>query len=189
MILTEHKKNNFGFTLVELLIVIAIIAILMAVSLIFINPGERLRTARDSQRVQEINNIVQALKLYYIDNGEYPGQYTETYTGEIGIGLPIDTLLAPYLGSVPKDPHPSDPGCGRTRWCPSLGSYYYFYDGLHACWLQHKKCVTLEVYSFETQDYTDNFSNLEDVCPGTGSWGSEGGVTPAYVFTFNCYDD
>ena len=52
-----------GFTLVELLIVIAVLAILIAAVVIVLNPGEILAQARDSQRLNDLNTLKSALGL------------------------------------------------------------------------------------------------------------------------------
>jgi len=56
----EQQK---GFSLVELLIVVGIIAILSGAAVVTINPVERLREARDTQRAQEIDSIDKTLKI------------------------------------------------------------------------------------------------------------------------------
>ena len=53
-----------GFTLLELLIVIAILAILATATILVLNPAELLKQARDSQRVTDIANLNSALSLY-----------------------------------------------------------------------------------------------------------------------------
>ncbi|OHB20970.1 MAG: hypothetical protein A2939_02535 [Parcubacteria group bacterium RIFCSPLOWO2_01_FULL_48_18] len=53
-----------GFTLLELLIVIAILAILAAAAVVVLNPAELLRRARDSERITDIANTRNALNLY-----------------------------------------------------------------------------------------------------------------------------
>jgi prepilin-type N-terminal cleavage/methylation domain-containing protein len=55
-----------GFTLLELLIVIAILAILSAVTIIVLNPAELLRKSRDSQRLSDISSIKTALGFYIV---------------------------------------------------------------------------------------------------------------------------
>ena len=55
-----------GFTLVELLIVIAVLAILIAAVIIVLNPGEILAQARDSQRLNDLNTLKSALGLYIV---------------------------------------------------------------------------------------------------------------------------
>lgn len=59
-----------GFTLVELLIVIVVIAILAAISVVAYN-GIQER-GRDAQRISDIQSIVKGLELYKIQNGDYP---------------------------------------------------------------------------------------------------------------------
>ncbi len=70
------KIAKSGFTIVELLIVIVVIAILAAISIVAYN-GIQQR-ARDSQRSAEMASIEKALQLYYIDNGGWvdPAYYT-----------------------------------------------------------------------------------------------------------------
>jgi len=60
------KKNNnhAGFTLLELLIVIAIIAILSVALIIVINPAETLKKSRDANRISDLNTIKTALGIY-----------------------------------------------------------------------------------------------------------------------------
>lgn len=63
-------KNNFGFTLVELLVVISIISVLVTV----IAGGFRSSQTRgrDAQRKSDLKQIANALELYYSDYGKYP---------------------------------------------------------------------------------------------------------------------
>ncbi len=56
-----------GFTLVELLIVIGILAILTAAVVIILNPGELLKQARDSQRMSDLDAVKSAISLYLTD--------------------------------------------------------------------------------------------------------------------------
>ncbi len=64
MLIHKKSKNKLGFTLLELLIVIAIIGILGMVLFFLINPAETLRKARDSQRISDLGTIKSALALY-----------------------------------------------------------------------------------------------------------------------------
>ncbi len=75
------KKAISGFTIVEMLIVIVVIAILAAISVVAYT-GVQQR-ARDSQRKSDVAAIVKALKLYEVDNGP---MFTGSGCGATGNG-------------------------------------------------------------------------------------------------------
>lgn len=70
------KKAQQGFTIIELLIVIAIIAILAG--LVLNNFKGAQAKARDTQRVTDINNIHSKLEEYYNERGGYPNTFSQT---------------------------------------------------------------------------------------------------------------
>lgn len=108
-------SNKRGFTLIEILIAVAIIGIL--VSVIFATIQGARKKSRDAQRVSDITQIQTALRVYKDAEGEYP-----IYpNGElIGDGTGLEELLADYLPSAIKDPLNSGPN-------------RYYYDSAHAC--------------------------------------------------------
>jgi len=63
-----------GFTLLELLITIAILAVLTTVIVVAINPAESIKRARDTQRISDLDNIKTGIILYisegYTDIGD-----------------------------------------------------------------------------------------------------------------------
>lgn len=112
----KKKEDNHGFTLVELLITIAIIGILAAIVLVNLNSSRE--GARDVRRVADIRQIITALQLYYNDNGGYPGPAIASLTGPTPTdgSIPWNTFLI----SWPEAPIPADNPSGVTD-CTSTG--------------------------------------------------------------------
>lgn len=73
----KHKKQS-GFTLVELLIVIALIAIIAAVAFVALDPLKRFQDTRDARRLSDITALATAIKVAQVDNG---GKYTYPING------------------------------------------------------------------------------------------------------------
>ncbi len=92
-----------GFTLIELMVVLVIIGVLAA--LIVPNVLDRADDARVTAAKTDVNNLMQALKLYRLDNQRYP-------TGEQGLNAlvakpttgPVPPNWRPYLDKLPADP-------------------------------------------------------------------------------------
>lgn len=89
----KRKFFNKGFTLVELLIVIALIAILSVAVLATINPIEQANKARDSRVQNDAAEVMNAYERYYASQQAYPWQYftTNPLTAEDAVGLRSDT--------------------------------------------------------------------------------------------------
>lgn len=91
-----------GFTLIELLVVISIIGMLSSVVLASMNTA-RVK-ARDAARLAGLQEIQNALELYYSTNGSYPvvqGYLTPSSNVNWTTGLGVS--LAPYLKQLPTD--------------------------------------------------------------------------------------
>jgi len=99
----KFNKTGGGFTIIELIVVIAIIAVLAGIVLISIN--QYMAKARDARRKQDLQNIATALELYYAQYGYYPGMFSgagSTYCS--AITSVSGTWLTPYLTKMPSDP-------------------------------------------------------------------------------------
>lgn len=107
-----------GFTLVELLIVIVVVAILVTISIVAYD-GIQER-ARDAQRRQDVGTIIKALEMYYVDHGEYPlsncGSSCPTpkkvnswwaTTSDGSWQVLADALVPEYISELPEDPQAS----------------------------------------------------------------------------------
>jgi prepilin-type N-terminal cleavage/methylation domain-containing protein len=115
------KQREAGFTLLEVLLVVAVIAILAGIVIVAINPGKNLGDTRNSQRAADVNTIINGVYQYSIDNnGTLPASITTTATEICATGAASCTTLADlsaitssgkYLAAIPKDPQ-----------CPSVCS-------------------------------------------------------------------
>ena len=103
-------KNNKAFTLIEVLLVIAIIAVLAAAVFVAINPAKNISDARNTQRRSDVTQILNAISQGFIDNVVLAGVPTcvaepaGTHIGT-GAGLVNATSLVPtYIAGIPLDP-------------------------------------------------------------------------------------
>jgi general secretion pathway protein G len=96
-----------GFTLIELMVVLVIIGVLAA--LIVPNVLERADDARVTAARTDVNNLMQALKLYKLDNQRYPSaeQGLDALVHKPGAS-PVPPNWKSYLDKLPNDPwgHP-----------------------------------------------------------------------------------
>jgi general secretion pathway protein G len=92
-----------GFTLIELMVVLVIIGVLAA--LIVPNVLSRADDARVTAARTDINNLMQALKLYKLDNQRFPGpeQGLMALVAKPTTGA-IPPSWKPYLDKLPNDP-------------------------------------------------------------------------------------
>lgn len=138
-----NKKVQSGFTLVELLIVIAVIAILAAVAFVAIDPATRINEAQDSERWSAVNALMDSFLQSTVDNdGTYPGSMSAdgvTYmitsgttsaacsvtagdcTASQCVGLG-DLATEGYIASLPNDPDGTTGYGGGTGYTISVAT-------------------------------------------------------------------
>ena len=109
-------RSQKGFTLIEILLVVAAIAILAGIVIVAINPAKQLGDTRNASRNSAVNSILNAVTQYTIDNnGIFPPTITATATeicsssvatsscGSL-VDLSVLTINGKYITAIPDEP-------------------------------------------------------------------------------------
>lgn len=138
----SHNQSKGGFTIVELLIVVVVIAILAAITLVTYN-GVQAR-ARDTRRLQDMSTIVKALELYRQTVGQYPAAISTpnasgwevSTNGTAATNFLSALVTSNTVSSVPVDPvNKADPlflGADRAGE-KNLYFYHRYSAGANGC--------------------------------------------------------
>ena len=123
---TTVRKNKLtkGFTLIELLVVIGILAILLAITLIAINPARQFSQANNTKRSSDVNSVLNAINQYMADNkGALPAGITTTAQTINGASFSAmcSALVPTYIAALPTDPLVNanavqSTDCASTTW-------------------------------------------------------------------------
>lgn len=111
-LIKSRRHNSRGFTLIELLVVIGILAVLLAITLIAINPARQFSQANDTKRASDVNAILNAVGQYSADNKGNLSVLgiptTAAVIGSDGAGGQVDglctVLITQYMAALPVDP-------------------------------------------------------------------------------------
>jgi general secretion pathway protein G len=122
---SEEKKRSYkGFTLIELMVAISVVAVLSTIGLMVYTNSQKL--ARDTRRKDDLRQIKNALVLYYNDVKQYPTA-TDMLTSNGG-GTWIPVLTTNYIDRLPRDPLNT---CTGTIGA-SVNCYQYGYQTISA---------------------------------------------------------
>jgi prepilin-type N-terminal cleavage/methylation domain-containing protein len=126
----RNYKNKNGFTLLEILLVVGIIAILAGIVIIAINPSKQLADTRNAQRKSDVLTILNAVYQYTLDPGHtlddllIPSNDT-CNAAESGDAYDLTPFLvgdeATYLTSIPLDPSTGDAENSLSRYFVDTG--------------------------------------------------------------------
>ena len=128
------ERKYEGFSLIEILVVVALIVILATITIVAINPGKNFRDTRNAQRSADVNAILSAVSQYTTDGNPLPegiADCTTTGTDPWKQGSPIgegdgninlverlagEEAGTDYMVSIPTDPTrtQADETAGRT---------------------------------------------------------------------------
>jgi len=100
--------NDKGFTLIEVLLVMGIIAILAAIVIVAVNPARQFAQARNSQRRSHVQSILNAVHQNMIENEGSFNCTTSIPTSSSTISSAetdlCDCLVPDYIADMPVDP-------------------------------------------------------------------------------------
>jgi len=105
-----NRKDHGGFTLVELLVVVAILGILMGAVVLAINPAEMMRKSRDATRLSDMVSLRQALDFAVADGAELTVTVAPGDSSAVGAsrattgGGYVNVDVSKYLSTLPIDP-------------------------------------------------------------------------------------
>ena len=121
------QKSERGFTLIEILIVVAIIAVLASAVLVGLGPVQR--QGRDARRIYDLRQVQTGLELYYAKCGYYPGEVeSDTFcTGQNTVPTDWDALTLVLIDrGIGINKIPNDPTASRDYfyWVSNSGDSY-----------------------------------------------------------------
>ncbi|MEX0621597.1 MAG: type II secretion system protein [Candidatus Woykebacteria bacterium] len=124
MSINKNLASKKAFTLVELLVVISIIAVLVTIVIIAINPQTLIRNTNDTKKRTELNQVKTSLQLYFNDNQAYPASadladLTPTYMKQdptnLGYTVEYESDGDTYVAGVVLENPSSDDGDTETK--------------------------------------------------------------------------
>lgn len=138
------QKNKRGFSLLEILVSITIIAVLTAIGIVsYASVNKR---SRDVKRKSDLEQVRSALEMYRADNGAYPNIGSGFLDAQ---GLETDLVDSGYMPQVPDDPG-------------SSGNYYY--DAVDTGGVYSAYCICADLETITSGSETTCSVTLPGTC-------------------------
>ncbi|RJQ33698.1 prepilin-type N-terminal cleavage/methylation domain-containing protein [Candidatus Parcubacteria bacterium] len=136
------RHNAKAFTLIELIIVVAIIAVVAIGIFVVVNPAKRIGESQDAQRWADLTAIAKAIELYTADNGALPSDFNLTSLAE---GEKF--VLCSSSGSLSCD--------GQTESCLVIDDTNFLGVYLNTLPIDPEKTVTTDTGYYVTRGSSD----------------------------------
>ncbi|HSX39431.1 MAG TPA: type II secretion system protein [Candidatus Saccharimonadales bacterium] len=158
-------SKNKGFTIIELLLVVSLIAILSGVTLTVLNVSQLQKRPRDAQRVSDLGRMQTALELFFADNRVYPTAASwATASGALA------ALKPSYISDIPAPP--TTPAATGSDPCTAGNSGYFYISDATG-----NKYVLATIMELSA-------SATSSTCTGLSNWG---GLSLCGSPVANCY--
>ncbi|OGH09981.1 MAG: hypothetical protein A2152_03445 [Candidatus Levybacteria bacterium RBG_16_35_6] len=135
----KFKKISKGFTLIELVIVVAVLGIISTIVMTSINPMAQFQKANDGRIKSDLAQLQRVLESYYEDVGRYPASpdYEIQTIADPSTGNAWGDPWSPYMDFLPKSP--GYPNRTYVYYSPD-GQTYYLYANLERGTIDPKAC-------------------------------------------------
>lgn len=147
-----NLKSSFGFTLLELIVVVAVLAVISTVAMTAVNPIAQFQKANDGKIKQDLAQIQRALESYYGDNGRYPASpdYELQTIADPNVGNSWGDPWTPYMDFLPKSP--GYPNRTYVYFATNDGQTYFLYANLERGVYDSSSCNGGDVCQSFTQN-------------------------------------
>ncbi|MEI6327493.1 MAG: prepilin-type N-terminal cleavage/methylation domain-containing protein [Candidatus Roizmanbacteria bacterium] len=134
------RSRSRGYSLVEVLVVLGIIAILVTIILVATNPSRQFGLADDAKRKKDVSEVLGAVDRHLLDaKGTLPGNLAEAsvprrITNSVASPTNVDLCFLVTEGYLPKLPRDPSLGADITNCLAAYDTGYYIVfhpDGIH----------------------------------------------------------